>query len=225
MNTAMMCASFNSYLQGLNNRSGVHTETLNLYHEIVRKAHAQVEAVAADERTTQADRSKSEEGKFVTIATRATKAASAFAFLERVVSRIEGERNTAKANLDTIKAPATLGDDPLLRYLFAKEIRDRYTGLNQQERDMAYLQAAAEDHDSILWAFQETPGGPMITPDSATRLRRTGTAGTARPLQRMAAKRLAPRFVERVAQRTRGMAAWLRGKPEDDLRSDGWPGA
>jgi hypothetical protein len=165
MNTASLKSALGSYSQGFVKRPNASTENVNFHSEMIQKVAGVVEEAATKEAATRANKGLSDEGKATTIATGATATAAKLAFLERVVSRVEGERQTAKATLDLVKPPSTLGPDPLLRYLFAKEIRDRYTGLDQQKRDAAYLQAAAEDHETVLWAIQETPAGPMITPE------------------------------------------------------------
>ena len=85
--------------------------------------------------------------------------------------QLESDITNTKQKLYVVPAPALAGTDPLLQFLFGKELRDRFAGLSQQERDMAFVQAAdvSEDpdeqknHDALLWAFQQTPGGPMIT--------------------------------------------------------------
>ena len=88
----------------------------------------------------------------------------------RVVESQERDIAGMKKALFTVKTPVSLGADPILQYLAGKEMRDRFKDLTQRDLDMAFLKAAEvsdsdeqANRDAILWAFQETPGGPMIT--------------------------------------------------------------
>jgi hypothetical protein len=169
LNTALLQSCLDAFSQGFVKRPHASTENVNFHSQMIQKVVGVVQEAASKEAATRANKGLSDEGKSTTIATGATATAAKLAFLERVVSRVEGERATAHANLTMIPPPSAAGTDPLLQYLFAKEIRDRYQGLTQQEKDLAFLKVAeADGGDATLWAFQQAPV-PMISPDIKVR--------------------------------------------------------
>lgn len=165
LNTVSLKASLSGYLQLVANRTDATTDTLNQHADIVRKVNGVVEGVETKQDSITSSKVLSDEGKSQAVAELATATASKLGFVERVVRQLDDDLRATEATLFTIKAPATLGADPLLRFLFGKEIRDRYQGLTQNEKDSAFVQAtqAGLDGDLVLWAIQETPGGPAIT--------------------------------------------------------------
>jgi hypothetical protein len=170
LNSVSMRGSLDAYLQVFANRADISTDTLSFHNSMIVKVVGAVEQVGTKEQAILADRTKSDEGKGSALAALATASASSFAFLERVVSRVEGERETAKLTLDRVTPPPGLDKED------AREIRDTYRGLAQPERDTVCLQAAEasidqEDLDAqarataVLWSLLNAPGYTLITPD------------------------------------------------------------
>jgi hypothetical protein len=160
-------------------RGKLATDNLNLHSELIVKTKDRVTAFKNKKAPVLADRAKSDEGKATAIASLATASLGDYKFLNVVATREADTADRLRKDLFTIKAPATLGTDPLLQFLFGKEIRDRYQGLTQQEKDIAFLQMAEAEgggteaqanRDTVLWAFQSAPGGHTVTPDLMTRV-------------------------------------------------------
>ena len=168
LNTQSLRGCLDAFSQGFVKRPHASTENVNFHSEMIQKVAGVVEEAAIKEAATRANKGLSDEGKATTIATGATATAAKLAFLERVVSRVEGERATAHATLTTIKPPAKLGTDAMLQFLFGKEIRDQFAGLNQQGKDAALLTAMQAGDDVTMWAMLEAPV-PMISPDIKVR--------------------------------------------------------
>lgn len=174
LNTSSVRSSLTGYVQIMATRRDVSSHTLNENNEAIRKTDAVVEGVAVKEQAILANRTLSNEGKATQVAALATETAQKLAFLERMVRQFADDIRATSGNLYTVKPPPAAGTDPLLQYLYGKEIRDRYQSLSPQERDLALFKASEADgstadaqanRDAVLWAFQQTPGGPMITPD------------------------------------------------------------
>lgn len=153
-------------------RGKLATENLNLHNELLAKSRDRVEAFKKKKEPVLANRTFSDEGKATAIAQLAVGSLGDFKFLNVVATREADTADRLRKDLFTIKTPATLGADPLLQFLFGKEIRDRYTSLTQQEKDLAFVKAseaegddAQANRDAVLWAFQQTPGGHTITED------------------------------------------------------------
>lgn len=166
-------------------RVGLTTDNLNLHNELTLKLRGVVEAYMETERAVQANRALSDQGKAEQLTTAGTRALTATEWLARVVSRLDDERRGLRTALFTIKMPIRFGTDAQVQYDNGKELRERYTDLTQQARDMVFIQmseaVAIEDpddadsvahaameqarRDEVLWAFQETPGPALITRD------------------------------------------------------------
>jgi hypothetical protein len=176
LNTVSLRNSLSGYLQLFANRRDVSTQNLNHHGDMVRKVDGVVEEVGTKEQNIINNRTLSDEGKATQVAALATATASKLKFLERVVFSLEDDRRQTEATLFVVKPPAHLGSDPLLQYLYGKEIRDRYQSLSPQERDVTFLKASEAELDpadaqaqvnreAVLWAFQQTPAGPMVSED------------------------------------------------------------
>lgn len=181
INVESLRASLSAYLQLISNQRDATADTINQHGEMVRKVDAVLEEVQSKERGIVTSRALSDEGKRLDLAKLATSTAPRFAFLGKQLHHIEEHSREMKTTLFTINPPAHLGDDKVLKYLYGREIRDRFAGLTQQEKDVAFLQAAGgaatdpddvqaqANRDAVLWAIQETPGGPMLTAELVQR--------------------------------------------------------
>lgn len=178
LNSASLRASLHAYLQVVSTRQDLSTSGVNHAGDLIRKIDAAIEQVQSKEFSITASTVLSDTGKGAALGQLAEASVSRFAFVSRVIESQEGDIAGMKTALFTVKAPVSLGTDPIVQYLAGKEMRDRLHGLTQQERDMAFVQAAdvsddpdeQANRDAIVWAVQATPGGARVTPDILRRV-------------------------------------------------------
>lgn len=106
------------------------------------------------------DRLRSPEGQRDAIAKLANDFISAFAFLERVIARLD--KDIADTPIFTVRSPIA---DPVLKEMRNHEIRDGLRGLNQNERTTQFIRAAEQDLDEMLDAMLTSPTGPLVGAD------------------------------------------------------------
>jgi len=131
------------------------TKTVNRYHELVVQALSKLEPFQNIEKGIRANRSLSAEGIQQQLLKLTTDSLANWEPEGRVLRALEAEMSQQRTDLFTIKPTIT---DELLRHHRAREIRDRMSGLNQAERDQAYLKASQEGNAEALLAMQEVPG-------------------------------------------------------------------
>jgi hypothetical protein len=117
-------------------RRDMSTETLNRRNELEVKLLARLEQFAAKKKSIWDNRTLSDQGKQQQEGKQADELLPDLAWIGRVLTALEKEQAQRKAVLFTVEP--TVKDD-VLRHLRARELRDRMAGLNQAERDVAYL--------------------------------------------------------------------------------------
>jgi len=138
------------------------TATLNRRNELWVKALGNLEPFQTKEKAILANRSLSSEGQQQQVAKLSEDLLANLAWFRHVLQDLEAELAQQRTDLFTVEV--TVKDD-LLRYHRLREIRDRMAGLNQAERDVAYLTASQQDQAETLLALQDAPGGSWVTPD------------------------------------------------------------
>lgn len=226
-------ASLANYLQSyLSPKRPVSTENLNLHSATLRHIEAELDAVAVLENAIEASKFSSEEGKVADRIKLAEESVIRFGFLEKVLREQEDIHRDAKRAMYKIEAPPAAGKDPLLQYLFGKEIRDglELRALAQNERD-AKLLALCEWHpadkdqdldlaqanqDATLWAVLATPGGPMISGEILHRaLQERGRR--LHPDVFMAWQQ-SGLLIDNLGDLRNALVAWLRGRGADQQK-------
>lgn len=153
---------YNDLLQRPLNRE-MARDTGIQYTEQLTKTQATTERLITSRDAIVRDRSLSPEGQRDKIAKLATEFMPEFAHLARVVDRLE--KDIANTSIFAVKPLADL----VLRQMRNQEIRNGLRGLNQNEQDVQFLQAAEHDQDEILDAMLDAPGAPLVSADMKRR--------------------------------------------------------
>lgn len=224
-------ASLANYIQSyLNPKRPVSTANLNLHAEMIRHVEAELDAVATEENAIEASKFSSEEGKVGDRAKLANESVIRFGFLEKTLRTQEEIHRDAKRAMYTIEAPPAAGKDELIRFLFAKEIRDRFRNLDQQARNTQFLNCCewhpedkdedrdlAQSHkDATLWAVLATPGGPAITADVLRRA--LEERGRRLHPDVFMAWQQSGLLLENLGDLRNALVAWLRGRGADQQK-------
>ncbi len=162
MNLESLKARIHNDLQQTPNRE-MTAETHNAINEQRLKVMGTIENKIPKRDAIVNDRSLSDDGKRAKIAALATDSMPEFAHLERVVDQLE--KDITNTSIFTVKPLADL----VLRQMRNHEIRDGVRGLNQNERDVHFLQAAEHDQEEVLDAMLDAPSGSLVSPDMKRR--------------------------------------------------------
>lgn len=154
---------YNDLLQKPLNREMARDTGLQ-YTEQLTKTQATTERLITSRDAIVRDRSLSPKGQGDKIAALATEFMSEFAHLERVVDRLE--KDIVNTSIFTVKP---LISDAVVRQLRNQETRNGLRGLNQNEQDVQFLQAAEQDRDEVLDAMLDAPGAPLVSADMKRR--------------------------------------------------------
>ena len=160
-NVATLISRINSELTQPSPRE-MSTDLFNRRNELWVKLLTRLEQFQAKEKHVLANRTLSDEGKRQQQAKLAEELLSDLAWFGRVLSALEKEQAQRETVLFAIDSPVK---DELLRYHRSRELRDRMAGLNQAQRDQAYLVASQRDQSEVLLALLNAPGGSWVTPD------------------------------------------------------------
>lgn len=143
-------------------RRDMHTDTLNRRNEHATKLKDRLEAFAAKEKGIVANRALSDQGQQEQLAKLGEDALPRLAWLGRVVKDLSEAQARVSAQLFAVRPTV---QDEMLRYVRAREIRDRMVGSNQAERDVAFVKVSqALDHET-MWALLDAPGGNWVSAD------------------------------------------------------------
>jgi hypothetical protein len=167
-----MKASLSSYRDGL---ADAAPATRARGGEIIDRVDTVVKEVATKQDGITASNVLSDAGKSEADGALANATASKLSFVKKEVSGLESDLAATQAVLYDVKPPAKVGADPLLQFLYGKEIRDSYKGLTQNEVDAAFVAATQQDadedsadqeeqavRDAIVWAMLQAPV-PMVS--------------------------------------------------------------
>lgn len=139
-------------------------ETRQQLTEVRTKVQANMVRLKDRRQAKQDDRSLSPEGQRVAIATVANEAIGDYVGVGKLNERLETDlENTT---LFSVKSPIS---DLIVRQLRNQEIRNGVRGLNQNEQDVQFLQAAEHDQDEILDAMVDAPGAPLVSAEMKRR--------------------------------------------------------
>jgi hypothetical protein len=164
LNPESVIASIDTELRaGIPNRN-MTAPTWEELNGVRVKTRANMERLKTKRQAIQDDRSLSPEGQRAKIAALANDAIGDYASTARMRERLATD--TATPAMFMVKSPIS---DPVVRQLRNQESRDSVRGLNQNERDVQFLEAAERDHDELLDAMLDAPGGPLVSADMKRR--------------------------------------------------------
>lgn len=141
-------------------RRDMSVDVLNRRNELWVKLHDRLVQFAERDKAILANRTLSDEGKQQQQAKLAVELLADLAWYRRVLKDIEAAQARFKTVLFTVQSPVK---DERRRDDRARELRDRMAGLNQTQRDAAYLKASQQDQPEVMWALLDAPGGSWIS--------------------------------------------------------------
>ncbi len=163
MNLESLKARIHNDLQQTPNRE-MTADTHNALNEQRLKVMGTIENKIPKRDAIVRDRSLSDDGQRTKIAALATDSMPEFAHLERVVDRLD--KAIAETPIFSVLSPIK---DLVRRELRNGEIRDTVRGLDENERGTQFLIASQLDHDEVLDAMLDAPGGPLVSAEMKQR--------------------------------------------------------
>lgn len=143
---------------------GMKAERHNHLNDLRTKALEALERLDTKYQATLNDRLRSPEGQRDATAKLANDFIANFAFLERVVDRLD--KDIANTPIFSVQSPVS---DAVVRQMRNQEGRNDVRGLTRAEQDVRFLQASEQDLDELLDAMLDAPGGPLVSADMKRR--------------------------------------------------------